>query len=98
MEMQNRKRKFKVVIVIICLVLAALCVSLFYDVFTKQEIEAENVEQQAELNLVHVGDNRDTFWPVTSSCEQDPEKYEAAMKFLTFFSHRRIIPLCARIF
>lgn len=34
---------------------------------------------------VYAGDNRDTFWSVTKECEEDPEKYEAAMTFLKYF-------------
>lgn len=74
MEMQNRKRKIKLVIVIICLVLAALCVSLFYDVFAKQETGAESMEQQVELDLVYAYQNAQ--W--SSAVEKTVESFEKA--------------------
>lgn len=33
----------------------------------------------------YAGDNLDTFWSVTKECEEDPDKYDAAMTFLKYF-------------
>lgn len=38
-----------------------------------------------EYGLIHVGENRDTFWSVTKECQEEEEKYQAAMTFLEFF-------------
>lgn len=38
-----------------------------------------------ESGQVYVGENRDTFWSVSKACQEDEEKYEAAMTFLEFF-------------
>ncbi len=38
-----------------------------------------------ENGTVCASDNLDVFWSVTVACEEDPEKYEAAMEFLDYF-------------
>lgn len=35
--------------------------------------------------VTYAGDNLDTFWSVTKECEEDPDKYDAAMTFLKYF-------------
>ena len=38
-----------------------------------------------EAGNIYAGDNLDTFWSVTKSCESDSKKYMAAMTFLKYF-------------
>lgn len=38
-----------------------------------------------ENGQICAADNLDTFWAVTHDCEADEDKYEAAMRFFTFF-------------
>lgn len=38
----------------------------------------------AEGNI-YAAKNQDTYWAVSAECGQDPEKYDAAVRFLTFF-------------
>ena len=38
-----------------------------------------------ENGTVYASDNLDTFWSITASCAEDPEKYDAAMTFLNYF-------------
>ncbi len=38
-----------------------------------------------EKGVTYAGDNLDTFWSVTKECEDDPDRYEAAMTFLKYF-------------
>lgn len=35
--------------------------------------------------VTYAGDNLDTFWSVTKECEENPDKYDAAMTFLKYF-------------
>ena len=35
--------------------------------------------------VTYASDNLDTFWSVTKECEEDPDKYDAAMTFLKYF-------------
>ena len=41
-----------------------------------------------ENGMTIASDNLDTFWSVTASCAEDPQKYEAAMTFLNYFYSR----------
>ena len=51
-----------------------------------------------ENGVTYAGDNLDTFWSVTKSCEEDPERYDAAMKFLKFFySEENYTQVCESI-
>ncbi len=38
-----------------------------------------------EKGITYAGDNLDTFWSVTKACEDDQERYDAAMTFLKYF-------------
>lgn len=38
-----------------------------------------------ENGTVRASDNLDTFWSITASCAEDPEKYRAAVTFLEYF-------------
>lgn len=38
-----------------------------------------------ENGVTYAGDNLDTFWSVTKQCEENSERYEAAMTFLKYF-------------
>ena len=38
-----------------------------------------------ENGTTYAGDNLDTFWSVTKECEEDAQRYEAAMTFLKYF-------------
>lgn len=35
--------------------------------------------------VTYASDNLDTFWSVTKECEENPDKYDAAMTFLKYF-------------
>lgn len=46
----------------------------------------------------YAGDNLDTFWSVTKECEENPKRYEAAMKFLKYFySEENYTQVCEAI-
>lgn len=48
--------------------------------------------------VTYAGDNLDTFWSVTKECEEDPDKYDAAMTFLKYFySEQNYTLICEAI-
>lgn len=51
-----------------------------------------------ENGVTYAGDNLDTFWSVTKACEENPERYEAAMTFLKYFySEQNYTQVCEAI-
>lgn len=48
--------------------------------------------------VTYAGDNLDTFWSVTKECEENPDKYDAAMTFLKYFySEQNYTLICEAI-
>ena len=43
-----------------------------------------------ESGVTYAADNHDTYWAVTAECQEDAQKYEAAMTFLSYFYNQDV--------